>query len=287
MSEERLQEAAGAFTGYKDAKAALKEFLEKRPLYSKMRVRLPDLFHNALPEAVFLQCPVCNTTTPYRDPQSYGGGAGLPPPPTRRSGVRQVYYQCTGCQKSGFQCWVEVNYDKDDWVRKVGQLPMWLPSIPKDMADELGEDAELYQKALRNMAEGYGIGACAYLRRLIEKHINPLLQLLYEVKKDQGASEGELAKIQEAISSKNFTTKTEFAAEIAPTSIIVGGHNPLKEIHERLSVGLHALDEEAANDYALKIRNALEFIIRRLRREIEERRAYAASLKESRKLPVE
>lgn len=287
MSEGRLQEAADAFSGYKDAKSALKEFLEKRPLYSKMRVRLPDLFHHALPDAVFLLCPVCNTTTPYRDPQSYGSGAGMPPPPTRRSGVRHLYYQCTGCRQSGFQCWVEVNYEKDDWVRKVGQLPMWLPSIPKDMADELGGDAELYQKALRNMAEGYGIGACAYLRRLTEKHINPLLQLLYDVKKDQEAGEDELAKIQEAIASKNFTAKTEFAAEIAPASIIVGGHNPLKEIHERLSVAIHTLDEETANDYAMTIRNALEFIVRRLRREAEERRAYAASLKETRKLPTE
>ncbi len=287
MSKERLQKVADSLGGHKDAKSALKEFLESRPLYSKLRVRLPDHLSQALPDALFLHCPVCNATTPFRDTRPSGGGAGLPPPPKRDSGVYHLYFKCTGCRKTEFSFWVEVNYEKEGWVRKVGQLPMWLPSIPKDVAEELGEDAELYQKALRNMAEGYGIGACAYFRRLLEKYINPLLQLLYEVKKDQGAGEGELAKIQEAIASKNFTIKTEFAAEIAPASIIVGGHNPLKEIHERLSVGLHSLDEEAANDYALKIRNALEFIIRRLRREIEERRAYAASLKEARKPTAE
>jgi len=52
-------------------------------------------------------------------------------------------------------------------------------------------------------------------------------------------------------------------------------------------VGLHSLDEEAANDYAPKIRSVLEFVVRRLRREVEERRAYAASLKKARKRPAE
>jgi hypothetical protein len=286
MSEERQRNLKDSVKGHKDAKAALKEFLESRPLYSKLRVRLPDHLSQALPDALFLHCPACNTTTPFRDDRPSGGGAGLPPPPKRDSGVYSLYFRCTGCRKSEYLFWVEVNY-KEEWVRKVGQLPMWLPSVPKDIADELGEDTELYQKALRNMAEGYGIGACAYLRRLIEKHINPLLRLLYEVKKDQGVGEDELAKIDEAIASKNFTAKTEFAAEIAPASIIVEGHNPLKEIHDGLSVGLHSLDEGAANDYATKIRSALEFVVRRLRREVEERRAYAASLKKARKRPAE
>jgi hypothetical protein len=282
MSDEKVRRQKDSSEGEQDAKAALKEFLEERPLYSKLRLRLPDLFRQALPDAVFLHCPACNTTTPFRDDRPSGSGAGMPSPPKRNSGVRTLYFRCTGCRKSEYLFWVEVNYE-EGWVRKVGQLPMWLPSIPKDIADELGEDAELYQKALRTMAEGYGIGACAYLRRLIEKHINPLLRLLSEVKKGQGAGEEELAKIEEAIASKNFTSKTSFAADIAPASIIVEGHNPLKEIHEGLSVGLHSLDEEAANDYAVKIRDALEFVVRRLRREVEERRAYAASLKKARK----
>jgi hypothetical protein len=41
----------------------------------------------------------------------------------------------------------------------------------------------------------------------------------------------------------------------------VDGYNPLKEIHERLSVGIHLLDEETANEYALVISEALAFII--------------------------
>lgn len=118
---------------------------------------------------------------------------------------------------------------------------------------------------------------------VVSRRKSPLLELLYEVKKDHGASEEELADIKNIISKKDCTYKTEYAAEIAPASIIVEGFNPLKEIHNRLSVGLHVLDEEKANEYAIVVRDALEFVIRKLRREHEERKAYAEKLKSIRK----
>ena len=150
----------------------------------------------------------------------------------------------------------------------------------------MGDDAEIYKKALRNMNEGYGIGACAYLRRLLEKHINPLLELLHDSKAETGASEAELKLINDAIASKDFTSKTRFAAEISPASLLVEGHNPFQEIHERLSVGLHTLDEETANRYAQEIKEALEYVVRTLRRTHEERKAYASRIKAIRELPI-
>ncbi len=136
------------------------------------------------------------------------------------SRVFELKYFCKGgCNAGRYVFWAEVNVE-EGWVRKVGQLPMWLPEISKELEEELGEDSELYKKALRNMNEGYGIGACAYLRRLLEKYINPLLQLLHDTKQDQGAGEEELLEILRAIDGKDFTTKSKFAAEIAPASIV-------------------------------------------------------------------
>lgn len=289
MSNEQLRSAVDAFTNYESVKEEFKGFLEKKPLYVKLKIKLPDVLSRIQPDALILQCSICQAERPFRDPRSYGSGAGMGAPPTRQSGLYTFYYQCTGCRQDSFTCWVEVNYgDKEnsDWVRKVGQLPMWLPPIAKDIKQELGENAELYQKALRNMNEGYGIGACAYLRRLIEKYINPLLQLLHDIKQSEGASIEELSQIQETIKAKDFSSKTKYASEIAPASILVEGHNPLKEIHERLSVGLHTLDEEKANEYAVIIRDALEFVVRGLHRQHEERKAYAAKLKQIRSLEV-
>jgi hypothetical protein len=93
------------------------------------------------------------------------------------------------------------------------------------------------------------------------------------VRADQGAQPDELASILEAIKSKDFTSKTKFAAEIAPPSVLGDGHNPFKEIHEKLSVALTTLDDETANAYAQAIKDALEFIIRNLRRTYDERKA--------------
>src|SRR5687768_1932723 len=109
----------------------------------------------------------------------------------------------------------------------------------------------------------------------LEKYINPLLQLLHDVKLETGAGDEELKLIQQTIAVKDFTSKTQFASEIAPASILLPGHNPLKELHERLSVALHTLDDETANQYAQEIRLALEFIIRNLRRTHDERKQYA------------
>jgi hypothetical protein len=120
--EGRVAPSIEPFKDHPGTIARIREFLETRPLYVKLRLPLPEFFHHRLSE-----------------------------------------FRVLG----------------DSLTQKAGQLPMWLPAIPKEIKDELGDDSEIYQKALRNMNEGYGIGACAYLRRLIEKHINPLLQVLH------------------------------------------------------------------------------------------------------------
>lgn len=295
----------------------VQKFIESYPLYKKLRIPSHNEWDKLVPKVIYLNCTQCKAERPFRPLAIRGsadGGAKDAPGIGRSQGTRwpvqsagssqssihsstslpprereptkpeitRFEYHCTACE-SPFVCWIEHNYQQS-YLWKVGQVPMWLASIAPDIATELGEDAELYQKALRNMNEGYGIGACAYLRRLIEKYINPLLELLYQVKKDQGATQDELEKIREVISKKDFTSKTEYAAEIAPASIMVEGFNPLKEIHDRLSVGIHVLDEDKANEYATVMRDALEFVIRRLRREHDERKAFAEKLKQIRKL---
>lgn len=278
------------FTDYRGTTAKIAKFLESTPLYVKLKMDLPSVFETVRPEVLELRCSTCRTDRPFRgearihpftpDPHA------IPHRNTSVSGVRHLSFACTGCEHEGFEYWILVNYQEETWIQKVGQLPIWIPTISKEMESELGDDAELYKKALRNMNEGYGIGACAYLRRLIEKHINPLLQLLHDTKAEHGAKPEELRAIQEAIAAKDFTSKTRFAAEVTPASLIVEGHNPFQEIHERLSVGLHTLDEETANRYAQEIKEALEYIIRNLRKTHDERKAYAARIKEIRKLPV-
>ena len=213
---EHIDDIVRPFRDFNASRDALKEFLENTPLYVKLKLPLPDQLTQIYPDFIVLNCSNCRAERPFRDERPSGSGAGMAPRPTRISGIYNFLFTCTGCKKQSFQYWVFVHFQNEEWIQKVGQFPIWLPAIPKDIKKELGEDAELYQKALRNMNEGYGIGACAYFRRLLEKYINPLLQLLHDVRKENGAKEEELKPILEAIDSKDFATKARFAADIAP-----------------------------------------------------------------------
>ena len=272
---------------------ALKPFLENYPLYRKFRFKEYGVWNNAVPHQIFLHCPECKAERPFKYSIPFGSGTSTTNPSKERKllthaprhAVEQLDFYCAaGPGKVTY--WVEIN-NQEKWIWKIGQLPMWLPTISKDIENELGEDAILYQKALRNMGESYGIGDCAYFRRLIEKYINPLLENLYEIKKEQNASPEELEEIQLTIKSKDFTAKTKYAAQIAPPSILVEGFNPLKEIHERLSVGIHTLDEETANQYAMVIHKALEVVLPSLRKHHKDRQAFIETLKQVRKLPAQ
>jgi hypothetical protein len=129
------------------------------------------------------------------------------------------------------------------------------------------------------ISQSHGIGACAYLRRLIENQINPILKLLYEIKEQSNTKLEELTKIEEAINSKNFSTKTEVASQILPDTLVVEGLNPLKLIHEDLSIGLHALSEDKCTEIAQELSWAVEYVIRELNRQQKSKKEFAERMK--------
>ena len=176
-------------------------FIESYALYKKSRGGTPYYFAQAIPSIVELLCPVCKTPRPHARHHEYG--TGEPGDAHFGPGLFFFAYICTYCDSSVINFWVETS-ESGGWIQKIGQRPPWLPSVPKDIEGELGDDAELYKKALRNMNESYGLGAVAYLRRLFENQINPLLKVLYEIKEAEGASSEELAAIQAAIEERKL-----------------------------------------------------------------------------------
>ena len=161
----------------------------------------------------------------------------------------------------------------------VGPMQLDMARIDPAIAKELGKDTILYRKAISSLNEGFGIGACAYLRRLVEKYINPLLQLLYEIKELEGAASDELIKIQNAIEAKDFTTKTKFAAQIAPTAITTPGMNPLKTLHDQLSRALHSMEEDEAIAVATLLKESLDYVIPRLRKQLDDQQKFVEAMK--------
>ncbi len=177
-----------------------------------------------------------------------------------------------------------INIDvKTGRVMKFGQMPMWMPRIDSDIAKELGSSCGFYVRALRSLNESYGIGACAYFRRMIEDYINPLLQLLHDFKKEEGAAPEELQKILDVKAGKNFSAKTEYAGQICPPSLIVQGMNPLKELHEQLSYNIHAGTDKEATEVAIKIKKIVEYVVRSLRKHYVAQKEFVDAMKQNRK----
>ncbi len=129
------------------------------------------------------------------------------------------------------------------------------------------------------MSQSHGIGACAYLRRLIENQINPWLQLLYELKEYENADQEELKKIDDAIKAKNFSQKTEIASQFAPKYLTVKGINPLKQIHKFLSSGLHGLDEDTCTKIAVELSALVEYVVSQLNRENRSKREFLEKIR--------
>jgi hypothetical protein len=233
----------------------LRTFIEKDPLYKKLKAKLPKLARDMNIELVFLACSTCNAKYPF-DRVIHGVRyVSTAPPAPLESDVWHYEFKCTGCKQETVKYWIEINKE-NDWIRKVGQLPPWSIDIPSELEKELGDDAKLYKKALALMSQSYGMGACAYLRRVMENQINPILKIIYEIEQINGASEENLQRITDAINSKNFTPKIEMAYDLLPPSIIVDGENPIKLIHDQLSIGIHYLDEDQAMEVAMKLNHS-------------------------------
>lgn len=263
----------------------VREFLETYPLYR----RLPKVvakYHGKLE----LYCPRCKRSLPFSPNYSFGSGAGV-----GSGGVRFVSppqhrvthygpYACAGCPQA-LETWVEID-EAEGWSRKIGQVPSPtdLMPVPRDLVSALSvSDAEFYRKGATSLAVGYGLAACAYLRRILENETDTILDLLSATVADErGRDAPEVREINLVRGSKNFDTKAKLAAtaELVPRSLYVAGLNPFKTLHDAFSEALHAKDEDSALGIASQLTQALEFIVCELHRRRDTHAAYARAVKE-------
>lgn len=259
------------------ARDELKAFLEEFPLLSRYHIghildmfplgtQLENIAKYSLPSIVRLRCPVCKTTNPFRSITSYDKLlVGKP------NAVYTRTFRCSGCEEQTANFFLEFDRDRR-WVRKVGQLPEWDISLDRDLEEALGADAELFKRAKVCVGQSYGVGACTYLRRVLENQITPLLQLVRQNRADDGALEEELTRIDEILGGRVADERIRLAREVLPDSILVEGDNPLELIYDQLSVGLHRKDEQECTEIAKDLLGPLRHVVVSLSKEREQRR---------------
>lgn len=224
-------------------------------------------------DPILRYCPneKCRAERPHRRTayqtgltQQYGGRRG--------SHIRTLLYNCTNCG-TAFWCWIEISQrfaEGEMWIRKVGQLPPYNISIDSDLEDALDKDAMLYKRAQICMSQSFGIGACTYLRRVLENQIAPLLQLVREARKEEGEEVSDLSRIME---ERTAEKKIRLANQVLPASLAVSGDNPLELIYDRLSAGLHRQSEQEGMEIAVEASKVLRHIIISINDEYQRRQS--------------
>lgn len=251
-----------------EAENAVGRFLATAPLYQRLDLSewmrqgaLAEWDELKFVSHILRYCPSkeCKIERPYR---RLGDETGFVKKTGKTSGppnIVTILYTCTYCG-SNFWCAVEASRKPGERVsiRKIGQDPPYDISIASDLEAALGEDTMLYKRAQICMSQSFGVGACTYLRRLLENQIAPLLRLVYEARKEEGEDVGDLSRImKERVAEK----KIRLANQVLPASVAVEGDNPLELIYDRLSAGLHRGDEQECMEIAVEASEILKHVI--------------------------
>ena len=252
-----------------------REFLEKYPLYRKFRVDLPATLEELSKPAVHMYCTECESYQTFAMARTgYTGYDEIPGNPgyqgTPCAGfVASLVYRCASCYASDpFRSGPPIRdrhflikFDPDGkYVMKVGQEPPWDVSVAANTRNGLGEHADEYRKGLICESQGYGVGAFAYYRRIVEEVLDRLLDDIMDfVPEDSKQSyQDALDKVRgEHVAEK----KIDVVKGLLPASLRPGGMNPLSTLHSTLSEGIHTSSDEDCLGLAEALRFSLEFLV--------------------------
>ena len=152
------------------------------------------------------------------------------------------------------------------YLRKIGQLPAVERNPEKEVLNYLNEeDKGNYKKALSNLSMSFGIGAFAYLRRIIENEIKNIVKDLSQLEFD-GSD-----KIKEAWneyeSNHQMSNLIEKINPYIPKSLKEIGDNPIKLLYQQLSGGIHEFSEEDCLEKAKQVDIILRYVIKKVNSE--------------------
>lgn len=126
---------------------------------------------------------------------------------------------------------------------------------------------DLPQRAAICISQAYGIGACIYLRRLVENQINTLLDILLQTKQSEGDSEASIQKIRDTINEPMLENKIKLVTKADAQT----GTNPVGLMYDQLSVAIHRLSDDEATQVAIDVSELfLDVVVRLKRRQKEE-----------------
>jgi hypothetical protein len=166
-------------------------------------------------------------------------------------------YRCCNCQKTTKRYYLRLKptlSNQTGFGVKIGELPPYSPPVPARVITLIGRDRELFLIGRKAENMGFGIGAFAYYRRVIENQKGHLIKEISKVAKRLGATEAELATYQKAEKETQFSKAIEMVKDVMPRQLLIRGNNPLALLHSALSEGLHDRSDADCLELAHSIR---------------------------------
>jgi hypothetical protein len=154
------------------------------------------------------------------------------------------------------------------WIRKVGQYPPWEQPIERSLEKALETHLSLYKRGLACEHEGFGIGAVAYLRRIVEDVIWDLLR----AKAASLSGDARMAFDHQVEALKRDWSGSgaiELVKDRLPAEARPGGANPLGMLYGELSGALHTMSEEECAATVGELREFLAGLLTQVSRTAE------------------
>jgi hypothetical protein len=163
-------------------------------------------------------------------------------------------------------------------IVKVGQYPPPDIAVGKHLARTLGDYEDLYRKGITCERFGYGIGAYAYYRRVVESIIGKLLGLVGEIipVEERAIYEEALRNIEASIVARE---RIRLVKDLLPQASRPDGLNPLGILYDALSDGIHDLSDEECLQHAVSVRSVLTFIVEKVENERRVKGEFTAAMR--------
>ena len=269
---------------------ANKKFLEEYPLYKKFKSEIgwsrnynsgiqADHLHKP---AIKMHCGVCLSDQTYNMANEYYSRHANE---QVNGQIRDLRYVCASCGRSSIVFLVSFTSDKKNntedclVMEKVGQSPAWSIVMDRDLENILEGNAKYYKNGLICESQGYGIGAHAYYRRIVEDIIDELLESIAE----HISSKDELSHYNEAMETVKNTRiaqeKISLVKDLLPASLRPSGINPLQVIYDELSEGIHYNSDEECLESADAIRQSITYLANQVMKKKKDHQSFTDSMK--------
>jgi len=244
---------------------SIKVFLETAPLYSWQEFKMPEMNRSSLwINEIDSFCEKCNQKRPFQDMRSRGGGAGMPIT-SLSTGTSYFQFSCASCRGNQHAYLVEqLVTDETIKIQKYGERPRKKLERDPLLQSFFSHDSDCYEKAIVCISNGYGIAAFAYMRRIIERNINELINLIQEDISGTEKDSPVLANLEKLRAESPMSEKISIANQALPEYLIPEGLNPLGRLYKALSEGVHSYDDGQCLERAKNIQACIKYMISEL-----------------------